>query len=346
MPLTPGLSRCGPQYGFADGLDVTRLRVNSRVVLAEALIHSLRGLDEEGLATLHEADEIAFANDDFEAVAHARSELGYVDFLRARYDRAEVWLTDALSYAHTSPPVLAKATNYLGSVESDRANYSKARSILEDGVRFSRSADDQRKEAFARSMLGRLHLLRGDLDQAAEQLDASTSLAESDRWLAFTPWPQALRGEVHLARADASGASELFEQAFARACQLGDPCWEGMAERGRALVAEFQGETEKAFTLLADARIRCNRLADPYVWLDAYILDAQCELGIRHGHEETTRWIRTLRELASRTRMKELTVRSLLHGAALGAPGDADAAALLAGDIDNPVIERLLRTSG
>ena len=33
-------------------------------MLAEALIHSLRGLDEEGLATLHEADRIALAADD------------------------------------------------------------------------------------------------------------------------------------------------------------------------------------------------------------------------------------------------------------------------------------------
>jgi hypothetical protein len=31
-----------------------------------------------------------------------RAELGYVDFLRGRYDRAELWLTDALKLA---PPV-------------------------------------------------------------------------------------------------------------------------------------------------------------------------------------------------------------------------------------------------
>jgi len=34
--------------------------------------------------------------------------------------------------------------------------------------------------------------------------------------------------------------------------------------------------------------------------------------------------------------MKELTVRSLLHGAALGNEGDAAAAALLAVDIERP----------
>ena len=38
------------------------LRVRSRLVLAEALIHALGGLDEEGLASLYEADEIAVAH--------------------------------------------------------------------------------------------------------------------------------------------------------------------------------------------------------------------------------------------------------------------------------------------
>src|SRR5689334_15642306 len=77
---------------FADGADATRLRVSSRLVLAEALVHALGGLDEEGLATLHEADEIALAHGLRDEVAQARAELGYMDFLRGRYDRAEVWL--------------------------------------------------------------------------------------------------------------------------------------------------------------------------------------------------------------------------------------------------------------
>ena len=35
------------------------------------------------------------------------------------------------------------------------------------------------------------------------------------------------------------------------------------------------------------------------VWLDAYILDAQCELGRRHAHPDVTTWTDTLRDLAS-----------------------------------------------
>ena len=327
---------------LADSASATELRVSSRLVLAEALVHSLRGFDEEGLAALYEADEIALADGDRASVAQARAEVGFVDFLRARYDRAEVWLTDALEFADDSPSMMAKATVYLGSVESDRANYVKAVGLTEQAIDFSRVAGEPRHESYGLAMLGRISLLRNELDSAADYLDASIELAEREHWLSFLPWPQTLRGETQLAREDPEGAEVLLRQAFARACQLGDPCWEGWAARGLAMVAAARGETERAFEVLADARTRCNRLADPYVWLDCYILDAQCQLGLRHGHSDTERWVEAMRHLASRTGMKELVVRSLLHGAALGHDGDAPVAALVAEDIDNPTLHRLL----
>ena len=326
----------------ADGTTVTDLRVSSRLVLAEALVHSLRGFDEEGLAALYEADEMALAGGDHASVAHARAEVGYVDFLRARYDRAERWLVDALAHSDRSPSIAAKAMTYLGSVASDRADYSRAASLLEQGIELARVVGEPRREAFGLSMMGRISLLRADLDAAADVLEASIEIAQRDHWLAFLPWPQTLRGEVQLARDDPEGAEGLLRQAFARACQLGDPCWEGMSARGLAMVAHANGEPARAFQVLADARNRCNRLADPYVWLDAYILDAQCTLGLRHGHPDTARWVDTMRHLSSRTGMRELTVRALLHSAALGREGDGSAAALVAADIDNPAVDLLL----
>jgi tetratricopeptide (TPR) repeat protein len=332
---------------LADRAGATRLRVGSRLALAEALVHALGGLDEEGLATLHDADEIALASDLFNAVGQARAELGYVDFLRGRYDRAELWLTDAIKFAGGSPSVKAKAVTYLGAVESDRANYRRAVDLLEQAVALSQAAGEPRQQAYALSMLGRVNLLRGALDVAVEQLDTSIKLAGRDHWLAFLPWPQALRGEVQLAWGDPAGAADLLQQAFARACQLGDPCWEGISARGLALVAEAAEDTGRAFALLSDAHARANRLADPYVWLDGYILDAQCELGRRHHHPDTTAWVETMRNLASRSGMRELTLRSLLHGAALGRDGDAAAAVMLAAEIEtSPVCDLACRVAG
>jgi DNA-binding SARP family transcriptional activator len=323
---------------LADAAGTPSLRVRSRLVLAEALVHSVGGLDEDGLANLHEADKIAFAEGDTKSVAHARSEIGYVDFLRARYDRAELWLGQALRLADGSPSMVAKAQTYLGSVASDRGDYRQAVELLADAQRHAQQAGDLRRETFVLSMLGRVSLLRGELAKAAEHLLASIELAERDHWLAILPWPQALLGETRLRAGETDDGATMLEQSFARACQLGDPCWEGMSARGLAIVADIHGEPSRAFDGLADARRRCRRLADPYVWLDAYILDAQCELGRRHDHPDVTTWTDTLRELASRTGMKEMTVRSLLHGAALGRENDAEAATLLAADLDNPIL--------
>ena len=340
--IEAGISSLRTATRLADAAKATPLRVHARIVLAEALIHSLGGLDEDGLAALYEADAISMAHDLPEAVAQARAELGYVDFLRGHYDRAVLWLTDALAFAERSPAVTAKATIYLGSVASDRSDYPRALSLLPEAIRLSQAAADPRREAYALSMLGRVNLLLGDLEVAADQLEAAIALASRDHWLAFLPWPQALLGELQLIRGDPRGASQPLEQAFARACQLGDPCWEGISTRGLALVAEATGRTEQAFAALSDARARCSRHADSYLWLDAYILDAQCRLGLRHAHPDTDRWVDRMQELASRNGMRELMVRSLLHGAALGRDGDAGAAALLAADIENPLLTRLI----
>ena len=118
-----------------------------------------------------------------------------------------------------------------------------------------------------------------------------------------------------------------------------------MTARGLALVAESEGDADRAFEMLRDARVRSNRLADPYVWLDAHILDALCALGRKHEHPDTPLWVDAMRALVSRTGMRELTVRALLHSAALGGAGDADAAAILASEIDNPELQALVQAA-
>jgi DNA-binding SARP family transcriptional activator len=340
--IEAGVTSLRTAVRMADAIDDRGCRASSRQALGEALIHSLRGQDEEGLTALYAAREIARQDVNRLDVAQASAELGYVDFLRARYDRAEVWLTDAVAHADGSHWILAKATTYLGSVESDRADYRRALDLLDQAVLHSRAASDARREAYSVAMAGRVHLLRDDLDSAVAHLDAAIDLCESAHWLSFLPWPQAMRGEVELRRGSTDAAAAQLEHAFARACLLGDPCWEGMAARGLALVAEATGDVARAFAVLADARIRCNRVADPYVWLDAYILDAQCELGLRHGHPDVSLWIDALRTLASRTAMREFTVRSMLHAAGNGDDEAGAGAALLAEGIDNPALQHLL----
>ena len=82
--VQPGVQSLRTAVRLADGADRGVLRVESRFALAEALVHSLRGYDEEGLAALYEADQIAAGQDDLGALPWKRAEIGYVDFLRAR----------------------------------------------------------------------------------------------------------------------------------------------------------------------------------------------------------------------------------------------------------------------
>ena len=95
--LAAGVASFETAVRMADAAGAESLRVETRLVLAEALIHTLGGLDEAGLATLTEAERIAIADGNAEDAARHRAELGYVDFLRGRYDRAERWLARCLA---------------------------------------------------------------------------------------------------------------------------------------------------------------------------------------------------------------------------------------------------------
>ena len=197
-------------------------------------------------------------------------------------------------------------------------------------------------------MLGRVGLLRGDLDVADRAARGGrSSWREREHWLSFLPWPQALLGEVLLARGDVAGAAACLEQSFARACQIGDPCWEGISARGLALVAEAAGDLDRAVAVLLDARSRTTRLADPYVWLDVHILDALCALGRRHGHPADPRLGRgdARAGVAHRDAGADRAGHAA-RGRARASQGDADAALMLAADIDNPGLVPLLAVVG
>jgi tetratricopeptide (TPR) repeat protein len=291
-------------------------------------------MDEEGSAALYEVVAIGEAMNAADNVARAQAELGYVDFLRARYDRAERWLGATVD----NPTTSGMARTYLGAVASDRARYPEAIALFLEAIEVAEREGDIRIESAARTMLGRVYLLRQEFDDATESIDRGIELAERDGWLAYLPWPQSLRGEVAIARGEVETGVEILNQAFARACQLGDPCWEGFAARGLALAASASGDHDSGFAILKDARARCNRLEDPYVWLDAYILDAQCRLGIEQGHADTALWVQDMQDLTLRTGMGEFVVRALVHGAALGRSGDADAARLRSVEIVNPAL--------
>ena len=323
----------------ADATGDAALRARARVALGGALVHAARGRDEEGATALHEALEVGRDASPALAAAACR-ELGYVEFLRGRYERTLAWLQRATPLAGGDGAEQARIATVHGSALCDTAHYAAAISLLREAEALGAAAGDPKQRAYALSMLGRALLLHGELDAAAEALDRSVALAQAG-WTAFVPWPQSLRAEVDLQRGDVEAAANRFEHAFALGCQISDPCWEGIAGRGLGRVAVARGEPRRAAEILLDALARCTRLPDAYLWGRGYALDALCDVAVAEAMPQASAWINELQDLAARSGMRELTVRACLHRGALGDSASTAAAALLAGQIDNPALHTL-----
>jgi DNA-binding SARP family transcriptional activator len=318
----------------AKSLGETPLKARALVALGSALVHAARGRDEEGATALHEALAVGHGKLSCYAAAACR-ELGYVEFLRGRYERAQVLLAQATTLAGNDRLELARIAIVLGSVLSDTAHYSSSINILNQAKVEVELLGDSRQLAYALSMLGRSLLLQGDLTEALKVLDQAIHIAKQ-LWITFLPWPESLRAEVDLLLGNIDAAAERFEHAFALGCQLGDPCWEAIAGRGLGCVAISRGKPQHAVEILLDAILRSTRLPDGYLWGKAYALESLCDLAITHRMTQAPMWIEELQTLAARSGMRDFTIRALLHRSALGDTESGEAAKLLAADIGSP----------
>lgn len=317
----------------AQALGDPALQVRALTALGAALVHAVRGQDEEGATALHAA--VALADGHPELLADATCELGYLEFLRGRYDGVHRWLARAEAAAGQDRARRARVLSVRGSALSDVGRHSAACAALREAVALT---PDERRRSYALSMLGRVHLLREELDAAATALDASYDLALRQGWTSFLPWPEALRAGVDLARDDVDAAQERLEHAFALGCHVGDPCWEGLSSRGLGLVAARRGDVAGAVRRLQDARARCTRLPDAYLWVDAYALEALCQVAAEHDLPQRAAWARDLGALAAHSGMRELELQALLHRAPTADPGLRELAAAVVAEVDNPAL--------
>lgn len=84
--------------------------------------------------------------------------------------------------------------------------------------------------------------------------------------------------------------------------------------------------------------MRCVRLPDAWLWVEGYCLDALCMLAVEHRRPEAARWIADLEALATRTGMRELVARAYFHRGRLGDRAAAEAALVLAAEVDNAAV--------
>ncbi|MFI7587678.1 BTAD domain-containing putative transcriptional regulator [Spongisporangium articulatum] len=319
------------------------LHARALVALGGALVHSVRGRDEEGAVVLHAGLELATSTGDAATAVTACRELGFIDVQAGRRETGDGWLARAQAAAESAAE-LGAILGVRGMNASDRGDYATAFEQLTASVEAARSAGDARQAAWSQSLVARAHLLRGELSQARVEIAQTLDVVAQQRWMAFQPWPQALSAELSRLDGDLTGAADTLEQAWVMALQIADPCWEGMVARGLGLLHSARGATADGQEWLAEAGRRCTRTSDRYQWVTAYVLDATATAALGRGDADAARGaVRALSALAARTDMREMVVRAHLHRHRLGEPDALRAARAAAADVDNPQLVSRLR---
>ena len=145
------------------------LQGRALAALGRALVHAVRGRDEEGAVVLHEAVRLATQAGDRETAVTAYRELGFVEVQAGRRPTAEAWLARAEAAAETDIE-LAAVGGVRGMNASDMGDYPAAFRHLQGSVERARRAGDPRQQAWSLSVLARAHLLRDEHSQAAVAL--------------------------------------------------------------------------------------------------------------------------------------------------------------------------------
>ena len=309
----------------------------SQLALAGALIHGTGGRGAEEATLLHAALEAAARAGDQRTGAAACRELGFLAVQLGERGAAEHWLARA-EEACTDDEERARVLGVRGMGQSDAASYADALDTLDVSIEHATRVGARRQRAWSTSMIGRVHLLRGEPSLAIEALDSALDDARAERWTAFLPWPEALRAEAALDVGDVDDARDLLEHAWILASESGDRCWIATVAHGLARLVAARDDARAAVDW-------CHTGLEPrpgYSWLTARLLDVGCEITIPWAPALARQWAGQLAELSACGAMHELTARAHLHRARLGDHRAIEAARSAAEDIDNPAFRKVL----
>ena len=273
--------------------------------LGVALVHSVRGYDDEGSVFLGQSLMIARQNGIPKIAAVALRELGYVEALAGRRPTAANYLSEARACSENDKATLAgiEAVAGFNLVDWGKVDYGIVH--FEQSLDHSRRAGNRRWETWALGIGARGLILSGQFDKAESWLHSCMEGVEELKWMSFQPWPIGLLAECKLQKPTQSNTLlTTLEEAFVHSCQLADPCWEAMNARVIALTHEKQGDPATALQWLEDAKRRCNRETDRYAALEVDILADQARINRQMGQSRQAddvarEWI----SVAARTHM-------------------------------------------
>ena len=318
---------------LAERTGIRELQAEALLSLAGALIHGAGGRGAEVSDLLHRAASLS-QDGPPSLQSAAYRELGFLAVQRGFPTSGLYWLGKAEAAAEGLDDETAKALGVRGMLATDTADYPTARSALQESIRLSSPTGAVRQEAFARTMLGRVHLLTGQLQPAALELDAALTLADRDHWVAFLPLAEALRSEVHLLSGHDSIAEEMSEHATALAAAFGDRCFIDAAAHAKAKALLSAGHLDAAGSWI----LRGIGRNPWYRWFRGRNLELACAADLHGNPERALGYARELGELSSRYGHDELTVRAYSFLELLGDAAVGTAIPVLAGRINNPLL--------
>jgi DNA-binding SARP family transcriptional activator len=334
-----GARSLGRAAAEAMSCDDAALEAEARLALGTALVHSARGRDEEGATALLRAAFLAERDGLGDLAAAANRELAYIDILQARYTRCASRLARAGEFAD-SDQERAGVEGMLGIAATDTGAHERGLAHLRNSVELAERAGNAQQASYSLSFIGRSHFLREEFGDAAVALERSLAIARDENWVAFEPWPESWLGEVDLAAGDLGSARDRLEHAWALGCELGDPCWQGMAGQGLGRLAVAEGDVPGGLRVLEEARRRAASFPDGYVWGEVYVLASIASVGVETLHRRAPDWVADLASVSARTGIRELAVTACLLRADGGDPRALEAAKVLVAEVENPALQR------
>lgn len=254
------------------------------IELGAALVHSIRGYDDEGSVILASAVDIAAAAGAEFLAAKALSELAYVDILAGRRSSAAGYLETARGLATGNLSLSAAIAGFEAMNLSDWGRLEPAADRFTDAVELSRKAGAARREAWNLGVGARTLFLLGRADEAAAWARQSCAITRVERWAAFRPWPEGWLAHARLADGErAASVREQAEASFALARHLQDPCWEGLAAKTIGLTHLIEGNAGTALDWMQNAGTLCSRVTDSYAWMQVDILLAEVRAALDYG---------------------------------------------------------------
>jgi DNA-binding SARP family transcriptional activator len=293
--------------------------------LGSALVHAVRGCDGEGAVVLHRALLAARAAERPSVAADILRELAFIDVQAGRHVSASRAVAEAKRQAEYAddPQLQAAVLAVEGMNEADRGRHEAAVTLLARSAVLAQAAGRPRQHAWSMGVQARSLLLNGRTDDARRAAELSVAGAQAQRWNAYLPWPQAIHAECLAMDGRWDEALAEAEYAFALGCELADPCWEGMAGRALSLMASHRGDDDAAWELIVDARRRCDRVPDRYVWVSCHVGLAQLEVAERREPALVPALAARLLRDATRADLPEFTAWALLHQCRGRRPGRA-----------------------